>query len=199
MAFLFQSSDFTDFKRFLYGESPKSSDFFEQTYIILAHFLKYKMKILKIVERAGFLQGFYAWKEVRWQRRVSVCKPWSLVTTLFKIGQQKLFLKKGRREAISAGGKGNKWFERKISYSDECMDDREETHVAPFLGFQFFQAWGQRRGWPTGIWRSFPGSKRAILLNCSCNKFNLVWRLLKSTNFWRFSLHYQRVERNGGK
>ena len=99
-----------------------------------------------------------------------------LVTTLFKIGQQKLFFWRRRREAISAGGKGNKWFERKISL---IVTNGKRLMLLPFRLFNFFQAGGVKEGWPTGIWRSFPGSKRAILLKCfSHNQFNFC------TYFW---------------
>ena len=70
------------------------------------------------------------------------------LVTLLKIGQQKLFWKKGRREAISAGGKGNKWFERKIS-SYRTAFWGLLAHIAPFLGsFSIFSCVRVKDGWP---------------------------------------------------
>ena len=40
MVLMFQSFDFTDFERFLYGESWNTSDFFEQTYLKIARFAR---------------------------------------------------------------------------------------------------------------------------------------------------------------
>ena len=46
MAFMFEPYDFTDFKRFLYDESPKTSDFFEQTCFKIPRFARLDPKII---------------------------------------------------------------------------------------------------------------------------------------------------------
>ena len=122
---------------------------------------------------AGFLlRGFYAWKEVRWQRRVSVCKPlvfWSLLFSKLVSRSFFFFEDEGGKQSQQVA-KETSDLKEKISL---IVTNGKRLMLLPFRLFNFFQAGGVKEGWPTGIWRSFPGSKRAILLKCfSYNQFN---------------------------